>query len=444
LVLENYGPFINTEIQFRFNKERLPLPTIFIGKNGSGKTILLSQIINALCAAQGIIYENSEVKSGKVYKLRSPLYIRNGEYFWYTKLNFTAIQQELVEYQLRETREDIEKNPEFKQPHEDWSKILPKSETSLFLFPISVNDAKKIISQQCVLYFPTNRFELPAWLNDEDLIKPVKYQDLKHLASVSNRTMIATSTLKDCQNWLLDVLLDMGWYEKKPVTLPSLNENNGEIIKTEYSGIATTIWGEVNKLINVIFSHKSDKKIQLRFTDRKNRQFDLSDGEKVLVPNLFQLSTGEVLLLDMFLSIVRDFDLTGEAFKSLSDIVGIVLIDEIDVHLHTTLQQQVLPKLLKLFPKIQFVITTHSPLFLLGMQETFGSDNFNVLELPEGNSIDVESFSEFKDMFAVIEETTTYRKKIIEQINENIKPAVFVEGDYDVRYIKRALKLLYP
>jgi len=40
---------------------------------------------------------------------------------------------------------------------------------------------------------------------------------------------------------------------------------------------------------------------------------------------------------------------------------GIVLIDEIDLHLHPKWQQTVLSDFCKVFPKIQFIVTTHSP-----------------------------------------------------------------------------------
>lgn len=43
---------------------------------------------------------------------------------------------------------------------------------------------------------------------------------------------------------------------------------------------------------------------------------------------------------------------------------GIVLIDEIELHLHPTLQQEILQRLQKTFPKIQFIATTHSPLVI--------------------------------------------------------------------------------
>ncbi|MCS5713519.1 AAA family ATPase [Herbiconiux sp. CPCC 205716] len=40
---------------------------------------------------------------------------------------------------------------------------------------------------------------------------------------------------------------------------------------------------------------------------------------------------------------------------------GVVLIDEIDLHLHPLWQQRILPQLRKTFPRVQFIVTTHSP-----------------------------------------------------------------------------------
>ena len=56
--------------------------------------------------------------------------------------------------------------------------------------------------------------------------------------------------------------------------------------------------------------------------------------------------------------------------KSLSDfnVQGIVLIDEIETHLHIDLHKKVLPFLMAFFPKIQFIVTTHSPFVLTSVK----------------------------------------------------------------------------
>ena len=50
--------------------------------------------------------------------------------------------------------------------------------------------------------------------------------------------------------------------------------------------------------------------------------------------------------------------LLGEATKKTP---GIVLIDEVDQHLHPLWQKNILKCLMRIFPKVQFVVTTHSP-----------------------------------------------------------------------------------
>ena len=50
------------------------------------------------------------------------------------------------------------------------------------------------------------------------------------------------------------------------------------------------------------------------------------------------------------------------------DLPGIVLIDEVEAHLHLSLQRRVLPILTGLFPNVQFVVTTHSPFVLSSIE----------------------------------------------------------------------------
>lgn len=55
----------------------------------------------------------------------------------------------------------------------------------------------------------------------------------------------------------------------------------------------------------------------------------------------------------------RSFILNGDANSS-----GVVLIDEQDLHLHPSLEQEVLQRFIKTFPNIQFIVSTHSPLVI--------------------------------------------------------------------------------
>ena len=59
---------------------------------------------------------------------------------------------------------------------------------------------------------------------------------------------------------------------------------------------------------------------------------------------------------------------------------GIVLIDEVDMHLHPQWQQTILPDMLCAFPKVQFIVTTHSPQVL----STVKRENIRMINLESG------------------------------------------------------------
>ena len=63
----------------------------------------------------------------------------------------------------------------------------------------------------------------------------------------------------------------------------------------------------------------------------------------------------------MILDIASRLAILNPPGKNALDASGIVLIDEIDLHLHPSWQQRILPDLMRTFPNIQFIVTTHSP-----------------------------------------------------------------------------------
>jgi len=74
-----------------------------------------------------------------------------------------------------------------------------------------------------------------------------------------------------------------------------------------------------------------------------------------------QLSQGEKSLLAMVADIARRLILLNPSLENPLEGRGVVLIDEIDLHLHPAWQQTVIVNLLETFPNIQFIISTHSP-----------------------------------------------------------------------------------
>lgn len=75
----------------------------------------------------------------------------------------------------------------------------------------------------------------------------------------------------------------------------------------------------------------------------------------------------------------RSFFLSNIATKNVG---GVVIIDEIDLHLHPELEKSVLKRFMDTFPNLQFIISTHSPLVLTGL-ETVNEDN-RILKMEVG------------------------------------------------------------
>ena len=87
------------------------------------------------------------------------------------------------------------------------------------------------------------------------------------------------------------------------------------------------------------------------------------------------------------IDILTELILKVEATNSKTyDVQGIVLIDEIETHLHLELQQVILPLLTSFFPNIQFIVTTHSPVVLASLE--------NVVIYDLENKIATEDYSD--------------------------------------------------
>lgn len=85
----------------------------------------------------------------------------------------------------------------------------------------------------------------------------------------------------------------------------------------------------------------------------------LDKGEISL--SVLQLSQGEKSLLALIMDMTHRLMLLNPSLDNPLHGNGVVLIDEIDLHLHPAWQQRVIPSLLGTFPNIQFIVTTHSP-----------------------------------------------------------------------------------
>ncbi|MEI6949930.1 AAA family ATPase [Paraflavisolibacter sp. H34] len=94
------------------------------------------------------------------------------------------------------------------------------------------------------------------------------------------------------------------------------------------------------------------------------------DGNNVVI-DVTQMSDGYRSILSLIFELIRQMVRaygSNQVFKNfhkdifIIDLPGVVLIDEIDAHLHPTWQTKIGEWFLRYFPKMQFIVTTHSPL----------------------------------------------------------------------------------
>lgn len=85
--------------------------------------------------------------------------------------------------------------------------------------------------------------------------------------------------------------------------------------------------------------------------------FRKDDGAAVHVS---KLSSGERSYVILLADLARRLQLSAPD-RDISEIPGIVLIDEIELNLHPSWQSEIVPTMLEVFPACQFIITTHSP-----------------------------------------------------------------------------------
>lgn len=89
------------------------------------------------------------------------------------------------------------------------------------------------------------------------------------------------------------------------------------------------------------------------------------DGSSMPPIPFYALSSGNKSIIAMIGDMILDLS-ENQGFTHPSELQGIVIIDEIDIHLHPKWQKRFIQTLTHLFPKIQFIASTHSAIPLLG------------------------------------------------------------------------------
>lgn len=122
-------------------------------------------------------------------------------------------------------------------------------------------------------------------------------------------------------------------------------------------------FARLTKNLQILFE---DESFEITFI-RDKYNFEIKqDGKQ---PYTFHdLSAGQSAALSIVSELLLRLEQVGANISTGGK--GIVIIDEIETHLHVSLQKKILPFLIDLFPTIQFIVTTHSPFVLISSSNT--------------------------------------------------------------------------
>ena len=121
------------------------------------------------------------------------------------------------------------------------------------------------------------------------------------------------------------------------------------------------------ELLGEIFQ---DENLQLHF-NYKNYSFKILTKGKEF--KFTELSDGFAAVLDIVVDLILKMQHKNQLTRAY-ECAGIVLVDEIETHLHLELQKVIMPLLTKIFPNIQFIVTTHSPFVLSSLSNAVAFD----------------------------------------------------------------------
>lgn len=394
------------------------------------------------------IYDKNKNQFSCFFKILSPKEITVGKNYLYSHIRFDEeVEYRFVNGFIPEEKfigiggelNDLKKNNGYVSNKKVDTKQLIDEE--IFV--------KKILMSQVIAYFPPNRYEKPGWLHNSyyermssDYVSEDVHLSISEIFRDEYKNPITVNCGEnDLLHWILDVIVDSrlevdlqtnskqitGFTFEKPE-----NKKNFSISKNNIQKILTIILGR-------------EVKFELNPRSYQNSRFNIvrAKDNYIISPSLSSLSSGQIALFKMFATIVKYAD-SYDVQRScdLSNIKGIVVIDEIELHLHPSMQADILPKLIDLFPKVQFIITTHSPLFLLGMDKVLGKDSYDLIDLPSATKISTETYSEFKAAFECYEKTEQFEKElqsVISTLNSNNnEPLLITEGQTDWVHLESA------
>lgn len=443
----NRAPFKNNlEIDFQDGVN------VLCGINGRGKTTILSYIADAFYEMARSNYSGSfEGKETKYYRVSSGLHLMDSSKAGIVYIRF-RVEGAIIDYidvrgKLREADYNNLVKYEGKIEYNKINNVLQNSDTvKLFSCEDTDQRIKEVFLKNVLTYFPSYRYELPGFLNTPYKNEVEFNNTIRFTGELPNPIEVVTG-LEDFSSWILDVVLD--WEVNKETQKVQQQESVIEVDLTPEKAL----WNNLSKMMKSILTSKNYPGTVRFGIGRRSKiggrisvmhDINQNDSEQIC-PNLSLLSSGETALMCLFGEIIRQADkLRNNVF--LNQIEGIVLVDEVEKHLHIRLQKEALPKLMKLFPSVQFIVSSHSPFLNMGLGDEcpevahiFDLDNGGIVTTPTNNEAYQDTYELFlneKNHFAAEYE------KVSDKLKQMTRPVVITEGKTDIKHILKAMEKL--
>jgi predicted ATP-binding protein involved in virulence len=292
-------------------------PTVFIGINGVGKSsildclaILLSRFSSAIqhSTASGRLFTEEDIKNDKNET-------HNEIITDFESQKFTWSLTKVKKGRIKDTSTNLS---EINKITENIKHKLSSSLSEEYNLPV-------------IIYYSTNRAVLDI---------PLKIRKQHSFEQIDTYENALSGTGSEFR-------IFFEWFRKQEDLENELRlENNPDYRDKQLEAVRQAISSLISN-----FTKLRVRRSPLRMTLQK-------DGEELIVN---QLSDGEKCLLAMVGDLARRLAIANPGLENPLDGFGVVLIDEIELHLHPKWQREIIPALTRTFPHCQFIVTTHSP-----------------------------------------------------------------------------------
>lgn len=365
--IRNFRCFENYELSFA------PQVTVLIGKNGTGKTNLIA----ALKKGMSFIFSKNKIMGQQNISTSGDLHVAKFETM---DARYDAESRDFA-YPI-----EIKYLGVFHYPIKNIQSNLEETQANIYWELVKTSQKGSLLSSKYQDAFQT--FQNYYSQNSENAILPIlaffsdSYPHKKISVGTYAKEILKMdgSLPRNFGYYMWDAETNCAeiWQERYVKVYNSINDfkkaqeekSNKELEEIEFIDkrmiLFTKPLREGFEFINAEF--EINKIFVTRPKDGNYQiEFVFKDGRKMFFDNLPQG-------YNRLLSIVFDIAYRSYILNGVSEPTGIIFIDEVELHLHPTLAQEVLERLHKTFPLVQFIVSTHSPLVISNLKQSNGEN----------------------------------------------------------------------